>query len=274
VSRGPGLLAGPAALGAALRLLRARRELWLWCLLPFAINIAIFALALAAFFAWLYDPLVAGIAGWLSVGDPSAWWEWLWVGPLRALAWLAGALLVAAVAFVVYFGFTLIGGVVAAPFLDVLSRRVERVRTGRIEDLGPPGLLGALRGTGRAVVEEAKRVALFLAVQAGFLVLALVPGLQPVAAAGAVAFAVLFLPLDYTGYALDRRAVRFRERRRWIWRHRGAMSGFGAAALATFLVPGLNFLCLPWLVTAGTLLAIEVGPPDRPGPGLESGSGS
>ena len=39
------------------------------------------------------------------------------------------------------------------------------------------------------------------------------------------------------------------------------MLGFGGSAFATFLVPGLNFLCLPWLVTSGTLLALEVGPP-------------
>jgi hypothetical protein len=40
------------------------------------------------------------------------------------------------------------------------------------------------------------------------------------------------------------------------------MLGFGAAALGTFLVPGLNFLCLPWLVTAGPLLALDVRVPE------------
>ena len=39
---------------------------------------------------------------------------------------------------------------------------------------------------------------------------------------------------------------------------------FGLAALATFVIPGLNFLCLPWLVASGTLLALEVGPPEGP----------
>ena len=78
----------------------------------------------------------------------------------------------------------------------------------------------------------------------------------------ALLFTMLFLPLDYTGYLLDRRDVPFCTRRGWVWRHRRAMLGFGAAALGTFLVPGLNFLCLPWLVTAGTLLALDVRVPE------------
>ncbi len=91
--------------------------------------------------------------------------------------------------------------------------------------------------------------------------LALIPGAQPFALAGAALFTMLFLPLDYTGYVLDRREVRFRQRRAWVWGHRQTMLGFGAAALVSLLSPGLNFLCLPWFVTAGTLLALEVGPP-------------
>jgi uncharacterized protein involved in cysteine biosynthesis len=39
------------------------------------------------------------------------------------------------------------------------------------------------------------------------------------------------------------------------------MFGFGATAFVSFLVPGLNFVCLPLLVTAGTRLALEIGPP-------------
>ena len=88
---------------------------------------------------------------------------------------------------------------------------------------------------------------------------------QPLALAGALLFTMLFLPLDYTGYLLDRREIPFRTRRGWVWRHRRAMLGFGAAALGTFLVPGLNFLCLPWLVTAGTLLALDVRVPELRG---------
>lgn len=262
-ARGTGLLAGAGALFTALRLLRARRELWLWCALPAALNVAVFAGAIAAFLAWGWEPVEAWLRGWLEVAAPSAWYGWIWVAPLRALSWLVRWLVLAVVAAAVYLSFTLVGGVLAAPFLDALSRRVERLQRGCLEDRQLPGLAAALRGTGRAVLEEGKRTAFFLCVELAILLVGLVPGLQLPAVAAAVGFAALFLPLDYTGYALDRRLVPFRARRRWVWQHRRAMMGFGGLALVSFLVPGLNFLCLPWLVTAGTILALELGPPTR-----------
>jgi CysZ protein len=252
-----GLLAGPRSLRVALRTLRAHRELWSWALAPLALNLITFALAAVVFLAYL-EPLTAFAQAWLAVDDPRAWYQWIWVAPIRALAWLVRWLLILLFALATYFAFTLVGGVLASPFLDVLSRRVEVIARGEAPEASGSALAQALRSLG----EEAKRIGFFAGVQLGVLALGLVPGLQLVSAVAVITIAALFLPLDYTGYALDRRGVRFRERRRWLWHHRGPMLGFGGAALLTFAIPGLNFLCLPWLVTAGTLLALEVGPPN------------
>ena len=50
-------------------------------------------------------------------------------------------------------------------------------------------------------------------------------------------------------------------RRSWLRAHLPRMLGFGGAAFLTGLVPGLNFLIMPVLVVAGTLLAVRY-PPD------------
>jgi CysZ protein len=68
---------------------------------------------------------------------------------------------------------------------------------------------------------------------------------------------MLFLPLEYAGFAMDRRNLRFSQRRALIWQHRWLMLGFGAAAFLTLLVPLLNFICLPVLVVGGTLLFLH-----------------
>lgn len=258
---GVGPLRGAHALLAGFALLRSRRELWVWCALPVLVNVAMFGAAAALFLGYALDPLAATLRAWLAPAAPEAWYGWLWVGPLTALAWGVRWLVLLLLAAALYLGFTLLGGVIASPFLDALSRRVEAIRAGRLEEVGPPGLRGALIGAGRALLQEAKRALFFAAVELAILAVGLVLGLGPLAAVAAIGFAALFLPLDYTGYALDRRAATFATRRRWIWRHRGAMGSFGVLALLTFALPGLNFLCLPWLVTAGTLLALDVGPP-------------
>jgi CysZ protein len=256
VSR-PGLVGGALRVRSALGLLRRERSLWPYCALPFALNLLLFGTALAVFTSY-YPTLTDSISSVLTLSDPEAWYEWLWVGPVRALAWLVRWLLIAVVAFIVYLLFTVVGSVIAAPFLEILSQRVERLCTGQVVE----AKAGMARASLRAVVEDAKRTCFFLAGQLLILFLGLVPGLQPVAALGALLFTALFLPLDYTSYLLDRRGVRFRSKRAWLWQNRRPMLGFGLAGLVTFLIPGLNFVCLPLLVTAGTTLALELPPPD------------
>jgi CysZ protein len=249
-----GVLGGLGALAAGLSFLRERRELWIWCALPALLTVALFAGALAVYAGYLHEPLSAWLAGRLDVGPPSAWYAWLWVGPLRLLAWAVRWLLLLAAAVAVYALFTVVGGVIAAPFLEALSARVERIRSGQIAVHSEPFARAALR----AVAFEARRTGLFTALQLALLALALVPGLAPVVAVAGAVVAAGFLALDYTAHPFDRRGVPFAERRRWLLRHRGALFSFGFGALATFFVPGLNFLCLPWLVTSGTLLALEL----------------
>lgn len=253
---------GVSTLWQAARLLRQHRELWWLCALPFALTVALFVLAAVLFFGYGLDP-VADLLSGIRVDDPAAWYGWLWVAPLRAVAWLTRGVLIAAFFVLVYFLFTVLGSVLAAPFLDALSWRVEVIQGAAGAVQGPSGLAGALL----AIREGAKRALFFVAVALGFALLSFVPVVGLLAVAGGVVFSALFLALDYTGYSLDRRQVPFRERRSWLWRHRGSMLAFGGTALASHAVPGLNFICLPLLVTAGTLLALRVGPPCEPAAG-------
>jgi CysZ protein len=227
------------------------------------VSLLAFGLAAALFLSSL-DTLTASLQAWLAVPAPTDWYAWLWVAPLRALAWLARWILVGAFAAAIYLTFTLVGGVIASPFLDALSRRVERLHTGSVFEQDGAGLAGALRASARIAWEEAKRTAFFLSVQAVLFALSFVPGLQIVTVPAALLFAALFLPLDYAGYILDRQGVSFRTRARWVWGRKGIVGSFGIAGMISYGLPGLNFLALPWLVTAATLLVLEYGPASVP----------
>jgi CysZ protein len=242
---------------AALRLLLRERRLWPLAALPLLLSVAAVVGAAGAVLAWSGE-IRAFAFGLFPVLGAETWYAWLWVGPLRALFFLLGVALCAALAALAVVAAFALASLVASPFHDALARRVEEIVTGRVEALEEPGLAGVLRQATRAVREEARRLGFFAALGLSLgAVSLLVPGGQLVAGPALVLVSLLFLPLDYAGYTFDRRGVPFAERRRWVRRHLGPALGFGAAALLLCAVPGLNLLALPVLVVAGTLLALR-----------------
>jgi len=248
-----------------LRLLRGERALWKLALVPFLIALVACTLMGALLVAYL--DVVHGLAtGWMPEFEVAIWYEWLWKGPARVLRFAVGVLLTAALTGLALVMAFLVASVISSPFLDALSRRVEAVVEGRVEEVSEAGRFGVIREGGRAMSEELRRLFFFVLLQGAIFFLGLVvPGGQLVAPPLMVAVTILFLPLDYASYTLDRRRVRFRDKRRWVMGHRLAMVGFGAGAFATLLVPGLNFVALPALVVSGTLLALrypQLPPPE------------
>jgi len=249
------LYSGVRAVASAAAFLRGERRLWGLCIAPILTTSLLFALTIVAFFGLAFDPLYGWLEGAIRVADPQAWWEWLWVAPLRGVAWLLRAGIVVVFFGLLYLLFVALGGVVAAPFLDLLSRRVEEIESRCVLEV-PVGFRGVLWSMG----QELRRASFLLLGGLAIVVLGWIPGGQLPAVVAAGFFTAFFVPLEYTGFVLDRRALSFRQRRSWLWRHRFVMLGFGATAMATFLVPVVNFLCLPLLVTAGTRLALELDP--------------
>ncbi len=247
--------------------LRRQPRLWPLALLPVLLALLFVGGTVWAFWQRL-DWIHGTLAGWLPALEASAWWSWLWVAPGLALFWLIGWLAV-----LLAFGVSLVAGLllanlVAAPFLDQLSQRVEELATGRAETESG-GLSGLAMETLRSFGAELQRLG-FLGGLWILLSLAgvVVPGAQLITAPVLVAVTVLFLPLDYCGFALDRRQVPFRERRRWVLDQLPLMIGFGGVAFLACFVPGLNLLIWPALVTAGTLLVVRrkpSGESDEPG---------
>jgi uncharacterized protein involved in cysteine biosynthesis len=243
-----------------LRLLWRERRLWPLALVPFLLSLAAFATAIGLIVAYAGE-LHGWATGWVPVLELERWYEWLWIGPARAgLAALGAALFVALAAACLVAAY-LVASLLASPFHDALAARVERLVTGAVVDETASGIGGVLREAGRAMLEELRRMAYFLALTLPLLLAGwVVPGAQLLTGPAIMAITVFFLPLDYASYTLDRRHVSFPDKRRWLFAHKTVMAGFGVAAFLTCMVPGVNFLAMPILVVAGTLLALRLQP--------------
>lgn len=249
-----------------LGLLRRERSLWAFAALPFAISTVALLAAGGAVIVFAGD-LHGLVAGWLPELHADDAWQWIWVGPGRAVLWAFGSLLFALSALAVMLAALLLASLLAAPFHEALSRRVELVVEGRVDEVEEPGVWPVVREGGRAVLEEGRRLAFFLALWGTVALLGVVvPGGQVLAPPLLALLTLLFLPLDYASYVLDRRRLSFREKRAWLFGHAHAMLGFGAAAAVLIAIPGVNLLAMPVLVVAGTLLALRHPmPPAAPG---------
>jgi CysZ protein len=228
------------------------RGLWKYVWIPFLVNVFLY-FGLGAAFIGLYPSMIGHI-----LPEGHAWY----VAALRVLLWIAGSALIGVM---FLFSFTVVGNIIAGPFSDLLSERVEAM----ILKTAPPhspGLGEQLGSLGRNALEETKRLLFFLAGSLLLLLLALIPAAGPfLYSVASGAWTLLFLALEFGDYYLMRHSARFRARWSHIWGHRWQSLGFGAGAALLLLIPIANLLLIPGAVTGGTLLWIRLAPPGAKG---------
>jgi len=183
------------------------------------------------------------------------------LGPLKFALWVFGGLLFLGVVALCFFVGFLVANIFASPFFDLLSERVERIEMGKTAlESAQQSLWQDVRGLGRVMLEELRRVVFFILIQLVIVFVGLIPGGQIVALPASFLAAALFLTLDMSSYALDRRRLSFAKKREWLSKHRFAVVGYGAVALLACALPGLNWFAMPWFVTSGTLMVLRFPP--------------
>ncbi len=179
-------------------------------------------------------------------------------GVLLALRWVLGilvGLVLMALGLVVVYSTT---SIVASPFNDALSQRVELYRLG-LEPL-PFSLARSLRGIGESLFLAVLRVVLYgLVLVALFLASWILPTVGQVVA-GVVGWFVsmLYLSYDSTDWPLARRDLGLLERLVFIATNLRACLGMGAALWLVMSIPIVNLFFMPAAAAAGTLLVMDI----------------
>jgi CysZ protein len=191
------------------------------------------------------------------------------------LDWLTIVLLplfVAAALVIVFFTFSLLGNLLAAPFNGLLAEAVECTITG--QPIPGGGVKKMLLDLGRTIVSELRKLAYIVVRGIPVLVLFLIPGLNLAAPFIWILFGAWMLAISYVDYPMGNHGLGFPEQRRQLGKHRYLALGFGGAAMGALAIPLVNFLVIPAAVAGATILWVERL--ERPGaaPGGGEGSGS
>lgn len=224
--------------------LRRQPRLLVYIIVPFLVNLVVFSLLIYLGFDFL-----EGLARrYIPSGEA---WYWL------AVEYLLRLLLLLLTAVLVFFSFTALGNLIAAPFNDILCARARAILTGE-QHGNAAGLVGAAREAWRAVVDESRKVAIFVGGMVLLLFINLIPGIgmllyPPLS----ILWTIFFLVVEYTGYVFAVRNLHFTEQRRFIADHKMLMLGFGSGLLLLLAIPILQFFCIPLGVVAATMLCHE-----------------
>ena len=212
-----------------------------YVLVPLLVNVVLFAAILYFGFG-----LIGALIDWLlaSMGD---WLDWL-----RYLLW---PLFAAVALIVVFFTFSLVGNLIAAPFNGLLAEAVECHITG--EPIPAGGFRKMLRDLGNTVLSELRKLAYIVMWGIPTLVLFVIPGLNLAAPFVWMLFGAWMLAISFVDYPMGNHGLTFPEQRRQLGRHRYLALGFGGAAMVAVAIPLVNFLVIPAAVAGATILWVE-----------------
>lgn len=213
--------------------------------IPFAINTLVFCASLYGGLH-LFEHVAASF---IPRGD-----AWYWA----MLTYLFWTLAVALTAVLVFFSFTVVGNLIAAPFNDLLSERTEELLTGRRQDL-PFSWRSFWQDCRRSCGVQLRKLSLFVLGMVLLLGLNLLPGVGTLLySVLSVLWTIFFLVVEYLGYVLARKRLTFGEQRRYALSRLWLMGGFGTGVLAVLAIPLLQLLCIPVAVVGATLLYCEL----------------
>ncbi|NIC05391.1 sulfate transporter CysZ [Billgrantia bachuensis] len=203
---------------------------------PIVVNLAVYS-------AMLYY-VVSHFGGWLDswMAMVPAWLGWL--------EWLIWPLFVASLVLIVFFTFTLVTHLIAAPFYGFLAAKVEVQATGR----PPLDDRGLARTTVDALGRELVKLGYILPRALALFVISWVPALNVVAPFLWALFSAWIMAITYLDYPMDNNKVSFADMRRRLSSHAWQTLTFGGWVTLITWIPLANLFLLPGAVAGAVLM--------------------
>jgi len=209
-------------------------------ILPLLINIALFGLASWLLWHYLSTAVDSMLPSWLS---------WL--------AWLVLPIFMTSILTLVYYSFTLIANLIAAPFYGQLSKGVEAYLRGEpYEGIQDESFL---REGLQMLGLELRKISYYLVRALPLLVLSFIPGLNVISLPLWLLFSAWFLSFEYAGYGFENHKILFKEQKRILNNSKMNSITFGGVSLLATTIPVVNLIAPAIAVAGATKMFYERG---------------
>ena len=211
--------------------------------IPMIINTLLFSIAIwfgfTKFDQWMNNLM----PGWLP--------EWL----LGWIMWIIWPLFAALLTLIVFFSFSIIANLLAAPFNGVLAEAVES----KLLDQPPTALpwKQIVKEAPLMVWNELRKIGYFLLWIIPLFILSWIPVINFIAPLLWIILSGWMLAIDYHDYPMANHQLKFPQQRALLRKKRCLALGFGVTTLGVTMIPFINFLVIPAAVAGATALYLE-----------------
>ncbi len=236
------------------RYLIAHPRLWPWALLPTIINLALLALMIGAFahyYSDIYTWLSANILS-INITEPTTWYWHI----LNWLLWavnLIFQLLIIVLSLIVLLIVAYAAGlIIAAPFNDALSEKVEIMLTGQ----QPPAFTWKkfINDIWRTIRTESVKALILISIPLLLFIFNIIPVIGGlIYVISTLIFGAWDLGFTYAELPLGRKVVPLKERLEFARKNKWGLIGLGAG----FVIPFFNLICVAPMVVGGTMFYVD-----------------
>jgi len=232
------IMLGATCLGRGARLIR-HPDVRLYVVIPLLINVILFGGLI-----WLGYTQFSPLVEWLMSYVP---------GFLDFLRWIIWLFITVLTAIIVFFTFTPIANIVAAPFNALLSEKIEIMLTGKAIS-SPVSFFVMFKNSLLSQLGKLVYIALW---SLGLLLISLIPVVNLVAPFLWVLFGSWLLSLEYLDYPMGNHDLTFSKQKQLLASRKGLALGFGGSVMVLTSIPLINFIVMPVAVAGATLLYVE-----------------
>ena len=206
--------------------------------IPLLISTTVFAGAIFGISYWL-EILINALLGYLPT-----WLDWL-----RYLLWplfaIAGVL-------IIFYSFSIITNLIAAPFNGMLAEAVEQHLTWQTIDTG--GWKALMKDLLPSLASELRKLLYFILRAIPLGLLFLIPGINLAAPFLWALFSAWMLVIEYLDYPMANHLLHFSEQKRLLRQRKLLSYGFGGSSLLMTMIPVVNFFAMPVSVAGATAM--------------------
>ena len=201
-----------------------------------------------------------GLGTWYAYGQFLQWLAWLegylpsW---LHWLQWIIVPLFSMAIALAIFFTFSIIANIIAAPFNGMLAEQVEYHLTGRFPQDKEMSWGEIVIKAIPMIWNEISKMLYALVLAIPFLLLFVIPVINIAAPFFWIAYSSWMMAIQYLDIPMANHDIPGKQIRQTARSKRLLSMGFGAIVTLMTTIPFINFLVMPAAVAGATLLWVE-----------------